>query len=306
MTLLQMKYVIEIYHCGSMNKAAQNLYVSQSAISTAIRELEAELGINIFIRNNRGISLTEDGRDLLNRILPIVENAGELERYYAERESDETAKITICAQRYPFCAKAFVEFIHLVEAPFARVSFKEIEMADVINAVARQESELGVIFMNDMTTNFIHGILEKKNLDFVELVRIKPHAFFRKGHPLEKLKTITYEDLLKYPYIVFSQTNSDLHFAEEAISTSIADFNQVVYVTDRATIYNVIAHTNCFSTGSGVLPPGYGDDRLTSRRIYGAVSDMILGYIHLRGVPLTELEEMYIDILKRILAAEVV
>lgn len=305
MTLLQMKYVIEIYHCGSMNKAAQNLYVSQSAVSTAIRELESELGISIFIRNNRGIALTDDGRELLNRIMPIVESSTELERYYVERDNAETAKLAICAQRYPFCAKAFVEFIHRLEAPSVRVSFKEIEMADVINEVARQESELGVIFMNDITSSFIRGLLERKHLDFVELITIKPHAFFRKGHPLEKLETITYEDLLKYPYIVFSQSNSDLHFAEEAISAAISDFDRVVYVTDRATIYNVIAHTNCFSTGSGVLPQGYGDDRLTSKPIEGAVSDMILGYIHLKGVPLSPLEEMFVDILRDILATDI-
>ncbi len=305
MTLLQMKYVIEIYHCGSMNKAAQNLYVSQSAISTAIRELESELGISIFIRNNRGISLTDEGRELLNRIMPIVESSTKLERYYTERDSADTAKLAICAQRYPFCAKAFVEFIHWLDQPSIRVSFKEIEMADVINEVASQESELGVIFMNDMTSSFIRNLLEKKHLDFVQLVTIKPHAFFRKGHPLTEVAAITYEELIKYPYIVFAQSNSDLHFAEEAVPGSISDFDRVVYVTDRATIYNVIAHTNCFSTGSGVLPEGYGDDRLTSRPIEGAVSDMILGYIHLKGVPLSPLEEKYIQFLKDIIEAEI-
>ena len=69
MTLLQMNYLVEIYRCGSMNKAAQNLFVSQSAVSAAIRELEEELGIRIFHRSNRGIALTEDGRELLAQSL---------------------------------------------------------------------------------------------------------------------------------------------------------------------------------------------------------------------------------------------
>ena len=63
MTLSQLEYIMEIYHYGSMNKASQHLFVSQSAISTAIRELEEEMGITIFSRSNRGITLTEEGQE---------------------------------------------------------------------------------------------------------------------------------------------------------------------------------------------------------------------------------------------------
>ena len=66
MTLQQMNYIMEIDRCGSMNKAAQSLFVSQSALSSAILEVEKELGITIFRRSNRGIALTEDGRELLS------------------------------------------------------------------------------------------------------------------------------------------------------------------------------------------------------------------------------------------------
>ena len=45
MTLLQMSYILEIDRCGSINRAAQNLFVSQSALSSAIAEVEKELGI---------------------------------------------------------------------------------------------------------------------------------------------------------------------------------------------------------------------------------------------------------------------
>ena len=44
MTLLQMNYILEIDRCGSINRAAQNLFVSQSALSSAIAEVEKELG----------------------------------------------------------------------------------------------------------------------------------------------------------------------------------------------------------------------------------------------------------------------
>ena len=80
MTLLQMSYILEIDRCGSMNKAAQRLFLSQSTLSSAILEAERELGITIFHRSNRGIRLTEDGKELLAQITPLVERSRKLER----------------------------------------------------------------------------------------------------------------------------------------------------------------------------------------------------------------------------------
>ena len=63
MTFQQLEYVVEISKCGSINKAAQKLFLSQSGISTAVRELEQELGIRIFARSNRGVEFTQEGKE---------------------------------------------------------------------------------------------------------------------------------------------------------------------------------------------------------------------------------------------------
>ena len=62
MTLLQMTYILEVERCGSMDRAGRNLFVSQSALSAAIAEVERELGITVFRRSNRGIDLTHEVR----------------------------------------------------------------------------------------------------------------------------------------------------------------------------------------------------------------------------------------------------
>ena len=144
MTLLQMSYILEIDRCGSINRAAQNLFVSQSALSSAIAEVEKELGITVFHRSNRGVALTEDGRELLNQIIPIVERSRKITRYYSERRAENRVTLSIAAQRYPFCAKAFVEFLHLLDEPHIQVSFKEREMAAVIDEVTALENVIRV------------------------------------------------------------------------------------------------------------------------------------------------------------------
>ena len=300
MTLLQMNYILEIYRCGSMNKASQNLFVSQSAVSTAIRELEEELGVTIFHRSNRGISLTDDGRELVAQITPIVERSRKILRYYGERRAENRVKLSISAQRYPFCAKAFVEFLHLLNEPRIEVSLKEMEMSDVIEEVASRQSDLGIIFVSSMTENFIRRILESKNLTFHQLVRVRPHVFMRKEHPLAKEESIRLEQLHQYPYVVFTQKENNLNYAEEVVVGTGADFNQVVYISDRATIYNVMAHTDCVSTGSGILPVGYGDERLLAIPLAEPVDDMRLGYIKLRDVALSEHGCKFVEILQQI------
>ena len=65
MTLAQLRYTIAIAKAGSMNEAAKSLYISQPSLSTAIRELEAETGVEIFRRTNRGIAVTPAGEEFL-------------------------------------------------------------------------------------------------------------------------------------------------------------------------------------------------------------------------------------------------
>ena len=215
------------------------------------------------------------GRELTAQIAPLVERSRKLERYYSERRAADRVSLSVASQRYPFCAKAFVEFLHLLDEPHIQVSFKEMEMAAVIDEVTARRSAFGIIFVSDMTEHFIGRILREKNLTFQPLVDIRPRVFLRKGHPLSGERAVRLEQLYAYPYAVFTQSDSNYHFAEEAVVGTGAEFDRVVSVSDRATAYNVMAHTDCVSTGSGVLPDGYGDDRLMTLPLIGGVPDML-------------------------------
>ena len=59
MTFQQLSFVVEVANCESINKAAERLYTSQSNVSNSIKALEEELGIQIFLRTKKGVSVTE-------------------------------------------------------------------------------------------------------------------------------------------------------------------------------------------------------------------------------------------------------
>lgn len=219
-TLLQMSYIIEVERCGSINRAAQSLFISQSALSTAIAEVEKELGITVFHRTNRGVSLTDDGRSLIAMITPIVEGSRKISLYYSEQNAEDRVRLSISSQRYPFCAQAFVEFLHLINEPRVDVSLKETDMSSVINEVSSRQSELGIMFVSNMTEHFIRHILDEKHLEFFELSTIKPQVYMRKEHPLAKERSVRIEQLFDFPYVMFTQVEANMNYAEEAIAAA--------------------------------------------------------------------------------------
>ena len=300
MTLLQMAYVLEIYNRGSMNKAAQALFISQSTISSAIAELEDELGIRIFNRSKRGVVPTDEGKELLAQITPVVERYRDIVNYYGDKRNAGSVSLSIASQRFPFCTKAFVELMQRLDCQRMDVSMKEMEMRSVIDEVASQQSGIGIIFVSDLTEIYIRRILESKNLEFHPLVKVKPHVFVRKGHPLTKYESVSFEQLRDYPYIVYTQQDSNINFAEEVAVGTGQKFDRLIHISDRATFYSITAHTDCVSTGSGVLPIGFSDERLAAIPLEGSVDTMTLGYIKIKGLPISEYGELFIEILRNI------
>ena len=65
MTLQQLKYVLEVARCGSINEASKNLFISQPSLSNTIKDLEKELQITIFNRTNKGIVISKEGIEFL-------------------------------------------------------------------------------------------------------------------------------------------------------------------------------------------------------------------------------------------------
>ena len=82
MRIQQLHYIIKIVETGSMNEAAKQLFITQPSLSNAVRDLENEMGIEIFIRNPKGITLTRDGMEFLSYARQVVEQTQLLEERY--------------------------------------------------------------------------------------------------------------------------------------------------------------------------------------------------------------------------------
>ena len=108
MTLIQLHYLIVIAETNSLNKAAEQLYVSQPSLTSAIKELEKELGVTLLYRSGRGVTLTNDGVEFLLYAKQLYSQyEAVLEKY--GMGGVHKKKFGVSTQHYSFAVKAFVD-----------------------------------------------------------------------------------------------------------------------------------------------------------------------------------------------------
>ena len=181
MTLQQLKYIIKIVECGSISEAAKQLFITQPSLSTAVKELEKELGIEIFYRSPKGISLSDDGIEFLSYARQIIEQTELLERRYMGKKPSKKL-CSISTQHYAFAVNAFVELI-LGLILTNMNSHRETRTYEIIEDVkiyrVRLESYILAILMK-----VLQKILKENHLVFNFLFEADPHVFISSKHPL--------------------------------------------------------------------------------------------------------------------------
>ncbi len=296
MTLQQLIYVVEAADNESINKAAEKLFVSQPSISEAIKDLEEELGMQIFNRTNRGITVTAQGDEFLGYARQMIE----FHNMICERYTDEkTGKkhFSVSSQHYSFAVEAFIHTVQEFGMDEYEFAMHETKTGEVIENVKTLKSELGILYMNDFNRDALNKIFKRDQIEFTPLFDCNICVFLANENPLSKKKKIKIEELYDYPCISFEQgKDNSFYFAEEVLSTN--DYKRVIKVDDRSTGLNLMKGLNAFTLCSGILCEELNGDG------YSAVpldtnDTMTVGYIRLAKVPLSDIAGQYIEKLKK-------
>jgi len=294
-TLQQLKYVIEVSRSRSISKAAQNLFISQPSLSNAIKELENEIGIVIFLRTNKGIILTTEGSEFLGYARQVVEQAALLENRYSNTQPLQQ-HFSVSAQHYAFAVSAFVRLLKEYNQEEYEFTLRETKTYEIIADVKNLRSEIGILYVNDFNKKVIYKFLEEGNLIFHQLFEADPHVFISAQNPLAKQDFVTLSDLIPYPYLSFEQGDyNSFYFSEEILSTISRPKN--ITVSDRATLFNLLIGLNGYTISTGVI-----SHKLNSKEIVAVpllVDERItVGYITHKNVKNSPLANIYIEYLK--------
>ena len=295
MTLQQLKYALTIADCGSMNEAAKQLFISQPSLSETMKELETEIGLDIFLRSNRGIVITPEGEEFLGYARQVTEQFGLLQSKYIDKKVKE--KFSVSTQHYTFAVKAFVETVKQIGMEQYEFAVHETTTISVKKKKKNFKSEIGVLYENDFNEKVLNKMFKENGLEFVELFSCDTFVYLWSGHPLAKQDVITMEELDEYPCLSFDQgKNNSLYLAEEMKSTY--EYKRLIKANDRATLLNLMIGLNAYTLCSGIICEDLnGDD-------YKAVplketEKMRIGYIKRKGAKVSHIGELYIEELKK-------
>lgn len=292
MTLTQLRYTITVSDANSMNEAAKKLFISQPSLSAAIKELEEEIGIQIFIRNNRGISLTPEGIEFIGYARQVVLQYQLMEDKYLLSEKSKK-KFSVSMQHYTFAVSAFVKMVKQFGMDEYEFAAYETKTYDIIQNVKNFKSELGILYVNEFNRKVLNKIFAENDLTFHRLFDCHIYAYLWKGHPLANRKTVTIEQLSEYPCLAFDQgNNNSFYFAEEVMSTY--NYKQLIKAHDRATLLNLAIGLNGFTLCCGIICEELNGNEYCAVRLE---SDeiMTIGYIKKKGIPVSELGNKYLE-----------
>ena len=251
MTIQQCRYVLEIAKSGSFNEAAKQLFIAQSSLSISIKMLEQELNIKIFERSSNGVYLTEDGSEFVRYATQIVDGEDFVIKRY--RSENVSSTLRIATQHYDFIADIFGNFVKDIQTECYKFSIKEIETYNVIQEVETGNSDIGIIAIKDGDFDVMKRYLGKKGITFVDCLRVSPHVFFRREHPLAKRESLEYCDLHSFPYVSYEQgDHNSSYFTEEMFDSFNA--KKHIEISDRATLMNLLLITDSYTIGTGIMP----------------------------------------------------
>lgn len=257
MTLQQLRYMICVAERASLGEAAAHLHISQPAISLAIRELELEIGNQLFCRNPRGMTLTLDGLEFLSYARQVIQQVDILERKYQQSDAD-FYKFSISTQHYTFIVSAFIDFANRYsEYPYI-FNYRETTTSGIIEDVANGYSELGIIFCSTYNERIMRNIFKEHQLAYDDLIWQKPHIFIAANHPLATKKSLSINDLEPFPCVTFDRGRGiPMHYAEEILSDR--SLRQNIRVTDRDSAVNFILGLSAYHVGTGIFTVATGE-----------------------------------------------
>ncbi len=240
MNILHMKYAVEVARLGSLNKAAESLFVAQPNIIRSIKELEDDLGIVIFSRSAKGMVLTPEGEEFINYAQRILKQIDEVELMY-KQGTQKKQRFSISVPRAYYISEAFAEFSGEIQQGSAEIFYRETNSQQTINSVLNNDCSLGIIRYARDYDKYIKDMLDEKGLSYEMISEFLYVLIMHKDHMLAQKEEIMTSDLR--PYIEISHADPDMPnlpiaklVKEELTDTT----DRHIFIFDRAVQFDLL------------------------------------------------------------------
>ena len=250
MTLNQLNYVIEVNKCGTINKAAANLFTSQSVLSTSIRNLEAELGRDIFIRSPKGVTLTPFGHTFLNYIIPIHHQLKQLDDMI-EKNTSYGHTFSIASNGFYFINNICSELYHGYKNEGIHIKQYDAFGNEIMSMVSRNIAEIGLLRIWDCYDSLMSRQFDTLHLDFLPIATLNLGITIGPTHPhfTYPEESIDPELLAPYPAVRYEHLDSG-PYADIYKRLHLPATKNRIGTSSRAAIYETLDDTDAYFLNS--------------------------------------------------------
>lgn len=251
MTLNQLQYVVEVAETGSINKAASNLFVSQSVLSTAISNLEKEIGHAIFFRSNRGVTLTAFGHTFVSYVASIQTQLHQLNHLIHYGSNRQMLNLSIASTGYYFLDRICAEIYQKYCSNAIRIEIIEDHINNIADLVCNQNAELGVI---NLWTCYKKGFLDQicaKKLEYHPIAAMKIAVTVGRRSPLFQTAgdSLPPEAFRQFPSVMYSYNDSG-PYSDIYDKLHLQDSGSRIVTSSRSVIYETLRNTDAFYLNS--------------------------------------------------------
>lgn len=258
MNTLYFKYALEVERAGSITQAAQVLYMAQPNLSKAIKDLEEELGYEIFSRTSSGIKVTEKGDEFLYHARKMMEQLAEMEKI-SERKEEGGRRFKISIPRGSYIANGFTSFVSELQLNHGiEITIKETNAMNTISNVMDRGYNMGIIRYQKSDEDYFNTCLRNSKLDQETIWEFEYVLVMSKQHPLAQKPEITVDDLHEYVKI----THGDIEIpharnvGNRALDGSETE-NKTIYVYERGSQFDLLANVPTTYMWVSPIPTSY-------------------------------------------------
>lgn len=256
MNLMYLKYAVEVAACGSVNKAAEKLYIDQPNLSRAIKDLEHSLGVTLFERSSKGMKVTPDGAKFFEYAKRILKQVDTVEQMFREPEAEQKQSFSISVPRASYISDAFSSFVRRIPRDGGiEVFYKETNALRAVKNITEEDYNLGIIRYAEQYDKQYKSMLEQKGLCCELVTEFTYSLIMSRESPLAKLDKIGFSDLKDGVEIAHADPYVPSLPLSEVKKDELPEMKRRIFVFERASQFELLGkNPDAFMWVSNVPP----------------------------------------------------
>ena len=251
MKIEQIRQVLAINRCGSINKAAEELFLSQPNLSISVKNLEDELGYRIFIRSSHGVRLTHHGKIFVQSASVVMDQFDSLARLKRlPKENEDEQELSLAIMPYRYLSHAVVSLYEAHRNSNLKLNLHSGSRDEIIESVFSGESELGILSIYSPFYDLMMVQLAEKNINFMQIGEVPLSIIVGETSPLYHLEgTTIHRALLKDKCFVALEEMEcgALSSLPEILGLGESCCPQKIYSSSWSLMMDVLRQTDSFS-----------------------------------------------------------